>query len=195
MRTALVTLPLLLAVPAQAQELMELLSRGPVVLVENKANGKFDRATAVVHVDRPAEEVWKLAVDFANYKTWMPKVVASDAIKRAGRYNVSYEIDVPGVNTTYTFVYDIDEAKMSMQGKWVRGDIKDSFCEWRVVKQGAGCLVYYTAASRNFSSLAEGIDDDQQTVTVGVNVTAALAVVKAVKKKAEAPTPATAQAK
>ena len=46
-------------------------------------------------------------------------------------------------------------------------------------------LIYYTAASRNFSRLAQSLEDKQQTITVGVNVSAALAAVKALKSRAE----------
>jgi hypothetical protein len=46
-------------------------------------------------------------------------------------------------------------------------------------------LIYFTTASRNFSSLAQSLEDEQQTITVGVNVSAALATVRAMKKKSE----------
>jgi hypothetical protein len=103
------------------------------------------------------------------------------------QFDVSYEIDVPGPNAEYTFRYDIDPATMQMRGKWVKGDIKGSFCEWKVSPHGQDTLVTYTTASRNFSSVAQALEDDQQTITVGVNVSAALAVVKAVKRRAETP--------
>ncbi len=179
-------LTVLLSTSAGAQDLMELLSKGPVVLVEMDSKGKFDKATAVVHIKRPPEEVWKVAVDFPRHKEFMPKLLKSDVTKvDDDTFDLDAEIEVPGVNPSYTFRYDVDAEKRTIKGQWLKGDIKGSHCLWRLVPYQGGTLLYYTNASRNFSSLAEGIEDDQQTVTVGVNVTTALAVVKAVKTRVE----------
>jgi uncharacterized protein YndB with AHSA1/START domain len=178
---------LLAAAPAaRAQELVELLAKGPMVQVETDAKGKFDKATAVIHIDRPPADVWRVATDFATYKTFLPKTLKSTP-KPAGpnRVDVEYEIDTPMTNTSYTFRYDIDPDKMTMRGNWVKGDIKGSFCSWRLIPSGEGTLLYYTTASRNFSSIAQRLEDDQQTITVGVNVATALAVVKAMKRHVE----------
>jgi ribosome-associated toxin RatA of RatAB toxin-antitoxin module len=187
-----VCLALLSVLPrvATAQDLMDLLQRGPVVLVETNAKGKFDKATAVNVVKKPPAEVWKLATDFAHYKDFMPKIVRSEPVPIGpNKVDVKYEIDTPLTNTKYTFRYDIEPDTMKMHAKWVKGDIKDSFAEWKLVPYGEDTLVYYTCASRNFSSIAASLEDDQQTITVGVNVSAALAVVKAIKRQAENPTP------
>ncbi len=197
MRTATVVLAIAAALgprAAFAQELLDLLQRGPVVLVETDAKGKFDKSTAVNLVKRPPAEVWKLVTDFARYKEYMPKVLKSDVVPVGpNQFDVSYEIDVPGPNAEYTFRYDVDPATLQMHGKWVKGDIKGSFCEWKLAPHGEDTLVYYTTASRNFSSVAQALEDDQQTITVGVNVSAALAVVKAVKRRAEAMPPLAAK--
>lgn len=188
MRTAAIGLTLGLAAAAHGQDLMALLDRGPVVSIEVNAKGRFDRATAVVQIRAPADAVWRVATDFEKYKTFMPKVEQSEP-KAApeGQTDVSYEIEVPGPNSFYTFRYALDPAKRQMHGRWVKGDIKGSYVDWRLVPHGEGTLLYYTTSSRNFSSLAESLEDEQQTVTVGVNVAAALAVVKAMKRHLEAP--------
>jgi len=171
---------------APAQELMTLLNKGPVVLVETTPKGKFDHTTAIVFIQRPVQAVWGVAMDFASYKTFMPKVIKSEPKPvDPNKVDVTYEIDTPVTNTNYTFRYDIDPANMTMRGNWVKGDLKSSYCVWKLVPYNQGTLLYYTNSSRNFSSLAEGFEDDQQTVTVGVNVASALAVVKAVKHHVE----------
>lgn len=195
MRHLLLFAAVLFAPPLFAQELMDLLNKGPVVLVETNDKGRFKQATAVLYVDRPVAEVWSTAVDFARYKEFMPRVVRSDVkTRKDGKLDVTYEVEVPGSNTVYTFRYDVDASKREMTGRWVKGDIKGSECAWRMVPYRSGTLVYYTAASRNYSSLAESLEDDQQTVTVGVNVGAALATVRAIKQRLES-APAAAAAK
>jgi len=46
--------------------------------------------------------------------------------------------------------------------------------------------IYYGGVTRNFSSMAQRLEDDQQTITVGVNVVGLMAAVKAIKTRAEA---------
>ena len=177
---------LLLARAAAAQELMDLLQQGPVVLVELGKSGKFEKATAIIHIKKPPAEVWAVAEDIGRYKEFMPKLIKSDATKvEENQVDMDAEIDVPGVNTTYKFRYDLDPKKLSLHGQWQSGDIKGSYCDWRIVPFKGESLLYYSNASKNFSSLAESLEDDQQTVTVGLNVSSALAVAKAVKKRVE----------
>ncbi|HUB10172.1 MAG TPA: SRPBCC family protein [Myxococcales bacterium] len=170
-------------------ELEELLTRGPVVLVESTAAGKFDSATAIVGIARSAGEVWKVATDFASHKTFMPKLVASTPTPRGPTcIDVRFEIAIPfpGRNERYTFRYDLDPAAFTLRGRWLEGNLEDSFAIWRLVPRGdAACLLYFTTATRNFSKILSAIEDSQQTVTVGVNVSSALAVVKAVKQRVE----------
>jgi hypothetical protein len=198
-RTFLVAFGLSALLPsaARGQELMELLSRGPVVLMETDGKGKFAQATAVISIDEPWEKVWALAIDLGRFKDFMPKVVKSDVttvsvdLSKPGalpQYDLNLEVEVPGANPDYTFRYTLDAAKREMSGQWVKGDLKGSHCKWRLVALGpTRTLLYYTAASKNFSSMATALEDDQQTITVGVNITAALATAKAVKRRAESP--------
>ncbi|MHB8419610.1 MAG: SRPBCC family protein [Myxococcales bacterium] len=174
---------------AAAQELMDLLAKGPVVLVENDAHGRFDRATAVVLVHAPAAKVWDVVSNFSNYRYFMPKVVKSEQRLSGPTFpnqlDVAYEIDVPISNAKYTFHYQLDPAQLAIHGKWLKGDLEGSFCDWKLVPHGDATLAYFTTASRNFSSLAQKLEDSQQTITIGVNVSAALATVKAIKKRVE----------
>lgn len=189
MRTLLAALTLLAATPAFAQDLMDLLEKGPVVLVQNNDKGRFDRATAVVEVNAPLQKVWDVVSNFSTYRYFMPKVVKSEEKVSGPQFpnqcDVAYEIDVPISNAKYTFHYLLDPDKHEIHGKWLKGDLEGSFCEWKLVPYKDRTLAYYTTASRNFSSLAQKLEDDQQTITIGVNVSAALATVKAIKKRVE----------
>ncbi len=184
---SLALVPLLLSLPARAQDLMDLLQQGPVVAVRNDAKGKFDRATAVVDVHAPPSSVWDVVSNFSNYRYFMPKVARSEQrMTGPNQCDVSYEIEVPVLaNAKYVFHYTLDPAAMTAHGQWIKGDIQGSFCDWKLVPSKDGTLVYFTTASRNYSSLAQRFEDDQQTITIGVNVSAALATVRAIKKRSE----------
>jgi hypothetical protein len=55
----------------------------------------------------------------------------------------------------------------------------------RFVPNGNRTLIYYTIAIRGLPSLATALEDDQQTITVGVNVVTAISAVKAFKRRVE----------
>ncbi len=166
-----------------------LLGRGPLVHVESDAQGRFSSATAIVEIARPAEEVWRVASDFAGHRRFMPKLVASVPTPRGpNEVDVRFEIAIPfpGRNERYSFRYTLDPAARQMRGRWIDGSLRDSFCEWKIHEAGTGrARVHFTTATRNFSKLVTTFEDAQQTVTIGVNVASALAVVKALKSQLE----------
>ncbi len=171
-----------------APDIMELLAKGPLVLVESK-HGKFESATAIVVIERSAEDVWTVASDFGGHKDFIPKLVGS-APKSVGpnRVEVKFEVAIPfpGRNERYTFLFELDPAKLEIHGRWVEGSLRDSYTEWRIVPHGPKrSLLYQTTATRNFSKIVAAIEDAQQTVTIGLNVSTALAIVKAVKQRVE----------
>jgi hypothetical protein len=174
---------------AAAPDMLALLAKGPLVLVESNPQGRFESATAIVVIQRSASDVWRVATDFASHKSFMPKLVSS--VPRAlgpNRVEVKLEIAIPfpGRNERYSFRFDLEPEKLEIHGRWAEGDLKDSFTEWRIVPQGPDrSLLYHTTSTRNFSKIVAAIEDAQQTVTVGVNVSTALAVVKAVKQRVE----------
>ena len=165
---------------------MELLANGPVATIQSSAKGKFERATAVIDIQATPAEVWRTATDFASYRYFLPKVVKSDVLSATPtQVQVKLEVDVPISNAKYTFRYDLDPAAFKLHGEWMKGDLKGTFCDWRIVPYKDRTLLYYTTSIRGLSGLATTFEDDQQTITVGVNVVTALAVVKAVKRRVE----------
>ena len=80
----------------------------------------------------------------------------------------------------------IDEEKKTMTGCWAKGDLKASRWLWKVeAAPGGKSLLTHTAALKNFSGIAQSLEDENQTITVGVNVSSVLAATKAIKKHAE----------
>ena len=181
---------LLLSSAALAQQDMKpLLDKGPLVLVEDNSSGKFGQATAMAYVAAPPEKVWAIVSDQSKLTEFMPKVTTSDVTPTEGKSNefdLHISLDVPGPDTDYTVHYVRDEARREMKGTWVKGDLKGSKWTWKVEKASDGnSIVSFAASIKNFSSILQNVEDDQQTMTVGVNVSSTLAAVKAVKRRAE----------
>ncbi len=177
----------LLLVALAQLDMTPMLQRGPVVQVEEAKGGKFGQATAVTLVNAPPERVWAVVVNLKEYKSFMPKVTTSDVAKKGEKdLDVHFVIDVPGPDTDYTVRFTPNEATKTMSGNWVSGDLKGSTWLWKLEPAAEGkTLVTHSIAVKNFSSIAQSLEDDAQTVTVGINVSSVLAATKAVKRRVE----------
>ncbi|MFT3710156.1 MAG: SRPBCC family protein [Archangium sp.] len=161
------------------------LEKGPLVLVE-ESKGKFSTCSSTVLIDASPAQVWEIIKAQDKFKDFVPKVLTSEMKPQGTDYEVHFVIDVPGPDTDYAIRYTIDEPTKTMSGAWAKGDLKGSRWTWKVEAAPNGkTLVTHTLALKNFSGIAQSLEDDNQTITVGVNVSAALAVTKAVKKRAE----------
>jgi ribosome-associated toxin RatA of RatAB toxin-antitoxin module len=184
---------LLFLAQAPSQDLLTpMLSRGPLALVEQTKDGRFSQATAVVLVNAPVEKVYEAVLAQDKFKTYMPKVLESELTNsNAKGFDIRLVLDVPGPDTDYTIHYARDDDKRVLKGTWKKGDLKDSKWEWRMEPTPEGkTLLFHQLTVKNFSSILSNLEDDQQTITVGVNVASAIAATKAVKNHLENPAPA-----
>lgn len=185
----MLTLVAVLSMVQAADPLGPLLERGPMVLIERNANGKFVQATGVVAISAPPEKVWETLVDMGSYKAFVPKVETSVILGREeskGQFDVRFVLEVPGPDTDYTIRYVQDPKAMTLEGKWLAGDLKDSRWFWKVEPGPNGkTLLHHTTQVKNFSAILQNVEDDQQTITVGVNVSAAAAITTALKRRVE----------
>jgi ribosome-associated toxin RatA of RatAB toxin-antitoxin module len=183
---------LVLSVLAQApaqDALTPLLDRGPLVLVEQTKDGKFQMATGIVQVDAPPQLVWETLLKMEDYKNFMPKVELSEISNRdeaKGEFDVHYIIEVPGPDTDYTIRFVRNDKEMTLTGKWIKGDLKGSRWFWKVQPgPGGKTLLSQSVQVKNFSALLQNVEDDQQTITLGINVGSAVVVTGSLKRHIE----------
>lgn len=177
----------LLSAPAAAADIVSELAQGPLVQVKAGADGKFVSATALVLINAPPAEVWKVITDFAHYAEFLAKILSAKAsVVSPDVTDVEMEVDNPGPNTVYTARVEMDPAGLRTEARQVAGDLEGSTWGWELsAAEGGRTLARYRNTIKNFSSLAEKLEDDQQTVTVGINVMAAIQTVRAVKVRVE----------
>jgi ribosome-associated toxin RatA of RatAB toxin-antitoxin module len=193
----MLTVTLVLLMNQAPIDMTPLLQRGPMALVEQTKDGKFHQATAIVLVNAPPDRVYATVLDHAKFKDYMPKVLTSDVEKSNGKgFEVRFVIDVPGPDTDYTIKYVRDDEKRVLKGTWAKGDLKDSKWEWRVEPAGDGrTMLFHQLQVKNFSSVLTSLEDERQTMTVGINVSSAIAATTAVKNHIESPGDAGAASK
>jgi uncharacterized protein YndB with AHSA1/START domain len=176
----------LLLAAAPADTLESLLAGGPLVSVETDAAGKFSAAVGFVDVKAPLDKVWSVLTDFGAHKQFVPRVVKSEMQSFTGGAQVKFEIESPGPNTKYAVQFAFDAAAHAVDGLQISGDLKGSSWKWELFElEGGRTRVRYTSRARNFSSILNALEDEQQTVTAGLNVGAAITMLRALKKRCE----------
>jgi hypothetical protein len=187
MITALV-LAVLAQAPAQ-DPLTPLLERGPLVLVEQSKDGKFGMATGIVQVDAPPQVVWDALVKMNEWKSFMPKVLESEITAKdeaKNEFDIRFVVEVPGPDTDYTIHFARDDKAMTLTGKWAKGDLKGSRWFWKVQPSPNGkTLLSQTVQVKNFSAILQNVEDEAQTITLGVNVGSTVVVTGALKRRIE----------
>jgi carbon monoxide dehydrogenase subunit G len=185
-RTPFLVVALLFAPALRADELAGLLAAGPLVRIEADPAGKYKEGLAIADVDAPIDLVWSVLKDFPGYATWMPRVQKCDVTRDGADYLLEMKIDTPLVSTRYTNRVSVDDVAKTMRIRHEKGDLKGTRYQWRVVPLDARrTRLYYSGVIKNFSSVAESMEDDQQTITIGINVASLLATIKSVKARAE----------
>lgn len=170
---------------AHADDLTDQLKKGPLVRVEVTDQGRFKRSTVLIDVAVPMEKVWATLADFKSYPTFMPRCEEVE-VRKKGKYTlIEFDLDTPLVSTNYTSRYAVFAKRHRMEMKVVDGDIEGSTFVWQLAKVPGGTRVTYSGVVRNFSIVAESLDDDQQSITIGINVVSLLQGAKALKFEAE----------
>ena len=174
------------AASARADDLTELLKGGPVVRLEYSDKGKVKRVTAVADVYAPRQHTWDVLNAQEKYKEYMPRIKRV-SVRPEGPDSklVSYVLDTPFVDTSYTLRWK-EEPGFKMVCTQVSGDLRGSSYAWRMEELGPEhTRVFFEGITAGYSSIAQRFEDDQQTITVGINVVTQLVTVKSIKQRAE----------
>ena len=185
------TMPIILAAlfilstgAAWAQSLSDLLKDGPIAQVHYDKSGKFKEAVGIVFIKGTPDQVWETMTDYEHFIDFMPQVVDFKATKKSDNLVETYqEIDVPGFNYKYTLLNKLDKANYTITVTPVEGPAKGSW-SYRIVPFNGGSLLYYYCYSK-LPSIITKFEDEQQTMTIGVNAATSVAVVQAFKKRVE----------
>ena len=178
------SLTLFLASGAMADTLMDLLAEGPIAQVRYHQNGKFKQVVGIAYIKAAPKSVWDVLADLGHYKDFMPKVEEFKVTKREGATIETYqEVEAPGVNPKYTLSQTFDESKYEIKVKPVSGSVKGEW-SYKIKPHGDGSLLYYYSYTR-LPGYITTFEDEEETMTVGVNAATAVAVVNAFKKRVE----------
>lgn len=174
---------------AGERTLSELLRKGPIVLVEDTPTGRYSQSTAVIEIDAPPERVWATLLAMDEFREFMPRVITSEVTRsneEPDQFDVRLVYDLPGPDTEYTARMVVDRKARKIEGTWLKDDLKGSWWSWELEPLPDGrTLLLHNLCVKNFSPLLQQVDDDQETVTIGVNISSALVTVKALKRRAE----------
>src|SRR5271170_3570985 len=123
------------------------------------------RVVARAVVDLPARKIWQIVSDCAHYKDHLPRVAASELLKKEGNaYTCKVTIAMPFPLSNLTgvteAVHEESEAGMTRRWRLVSGDYKVNDGSWEVRpldKSGASSLVVYTVHAEPNTSVPDWI--------------------------------------
>ncbi|MDP2342622.1 MAG: SRPBCC family protein [Deltaproteobacteria bacterium] len=182
-----VVVVVLFVLPARADEIGDMIKAGPLVRIEtDPKTGKLKQSVCITDVAAPIDAVWKVLVDYPTYKFFMPRIDKIDVVYEGKDALVSIKLDTPLVSTSYTNRMTADLAAHTINVKNEQGDLSGSRYFWRLVPLGdLRTRIFYSGLIKNYSSMAESFEDEQQTLSIGINVVSLLATAKAVKDRSE----------
>lgn len=139
-----------------------------VKMVPVSGSGPKVVARAVLAV--PPKKVWQIVSDCAHYKEHMPRVAASELVKKVGNvHTCKVTISMPFPFSNLTAVTDAvhEESDQGMSRRWklVRGDYTYNEGSWEVFpadKAGKTSLVVYTVHAEPKTSVPAWIRESAQ---------------------------------
>lgn len=123
-------------------------------------------------VDAPAKKLWAIVSDCARYKERMPRVAASELVKKDGnvhtcKVTISMPFPLSNLTGVTEAVHTESETQMTRKWKLVSGDYKVNDGSWEVkaIDGGQSLLVYSVHAEPN-SNVPEWIREAAQKKTL-----------------------------
>ena len=152
----------------------DLPARGQVeIKTYSVAGSTVPKIVARAIMDVPAKKVWAIVSDCAQYKTRMPRIVASELLKKEGNVHtckVTVEMPFPFANLTGITEATHTETDTAMSRRWklVSGDYKVNNGSWEVkaIDNGAASLVVYSIHADPNTAVPNAIREAAQKKTL-----------------------------
>jgi ribosome-associated toxin RatA of RatAB toxin-antitoxin module len=138
------------------------------------AGSSTPKIVARAVMDLPPKKIWQIVSDCAHYKDHMPRVAASELVKKEGNVHtckVTIAMPFPLSNLTgvTAAVHEESEAGMSRRWKLVSGDYKVNEGSWELTpidKTATSTLVVYTIHAEPNTSVPDFIREAAQKKTL-----------------------------
>lgn len=173
--------------------LVSLLSKGDLVSVE-QIGGGTELSTIGTIVNAPPEKVFATFTDFKNYPKMIPsctstKVSQQTANSAVVRFAVQViKVGPVDITADYTLKYVMAKPKRA-DISWVSGTVKNVQGYWETIPVPGGkktILVYaITSNLKEANAFAKSAFEKQPSTETAINLSSAIVLIKAIKKKAE----------
>lgn len=169
---------------------------GQMVLVEEDSQGAPRRVTAGILINASVGEVWSTLTDYERFSEFMPQTRRTRVRKVQGN---STEVEhflklslpaVPGLGLGIRYLLRYTHRKPDrIDFERVEGDIREVSGCWELIPSGTGeqTLAFYQVYT-DLKSIGRVVDfalKQEPAIELAINVSTAVLVVKAVKKRTE----------
>jgi ribosome-associated toxin RatA of RatAB toxin-antitoxin module len=165
-------LVLMIGLPRSAAGDDDLPPKGQVEVKSVPVAGSSPKIVARAVIDVPAKKIWAIVSDCAHYKDHMPRIIASELLKKEGNVHTcktTVEMPFPLSNLTGVTAAVHEETDVAMSRRWklVSGDYKFNEGSWEVKRLDAGSsLVVYTIHAEPNTAIPQSIREAAQKKSI-----------------------------
>jgi len=167
-----------------------LTAEGPLVAIDDTADGRLEMATAAVTIDAPPGRVWDVLTDFESYPEWMPQTSDVTVLDSSGdtqqvELNLEFNLVITK-KVGYTIEYR-DCGHHRMEYSLVEGDFSRNEGYWVVHPYGAHQSILYYANYVDYTSmnLLRAFLKRQPSLELALGASGVAVIVKSVKQRVE----------
>jgi coenzyme Q-binding protein COQ10 len=170
--------------------IVALTADGPLVAIDETADGRLEMATAAVTINASPDRVWDVLADFESYPEWMPQTTAVSVLESgAGTQKVALILEFNLVITKkvgYTIEYR-DRGNHRMEYSLVDGDFSRNEGYWVVHPHGAAQSILYYANYVDYTSmnLLRAFLKRQPSLELALGASGVAVIVRSVKERVE----------
>lgn len=187
MPASLITMTIITA--ANSMDFEKIMSDSPVITINNDESGQMKSITVYSVINAPFNVVWDTVRDVSSLKEYVPKIeritIPEALNKKEDELIADFEIEVPIFNIEYRLRYKFNREAKQIDVDRLNGDLEGSRWTWKFEERGNKTVVIYSGIIKNYSSFLESFEDDNKSISIGVNISTLVSTVRYTKERSE----------
>lgn len=185
-------------VSADMSNIEKMMSKGQMLIVEEKPNGSLSMVTGGIIINATPEKVYEVLVAYDNYTQFMPsttrcKVVSEQGDTKDVAFTIEFKFTILSWKVDYvlrhTFVPNKEIRWKLLSSK--DNKLKDTIGAWQLFPLPGGKTAAFYSVYSDIKSISWAIKkafESEPSMEISVNASSCVMVLKAIKMRVENPT-------